>query len=199
MTSESPDLTDCRQHACKLRWRRHHGIVAGSYFLPFPVFLLFYPLPRPLKQTIHRVGAGDVSARSTVGHGIADPHWAIVCADRMRGQAALDPICGCVILGNTECGWRWRGNEDALPMLGDGFAPGCNNIWRQYTEHALAVLQDDGIKIDEVPDAVRDFVCCARYARAAEAVSNQDDLVKFLRLDVIDHICCKCIQRDVFR
>jgi hypothetical protein len=33
------------------------------------------------------------------------------------------------------------------------------------------------LEIDEVPDAVRVFVCCARYARTAEAVSNQDDLV----------------------
>src|SRR5688572_13020341 len=150
--------------------------MAGGYFLPFPAFLLLHPVPRRLERPINRVCAGDVGARPAVGHGIVDPHWAVIGADRMRGQAAFDPICRCVVLGNAERSRRWRGNEDALPVLGDGLAPGFHDICGQYAEYALAVLQYDAVEINEVPDAIGDLVCCARDARAAEAVSDQYDL-----------------------
>ena len=153
-----PELADGCQHACKLCWRRHHSIMTGSYFLPFPVFLLLDPLPRSLKRTVDRVGAGDVGARSIVRHEIVDPHGALIRADRMRGEATFHPICRGVVLGNAERGRRWQRNEDALPLLCDGLAPGCHDIWRQYTEYALAILEDDAVEIDEVPNAVGDLV-----------------------------------------
>jgi hypothetical protein len=66
-----------------------------------------------------------------------------------------------VILGNAERGRRWWRNEDALPLLGNKLAPGCHDVRRKHTEWALAILQNDAVEIDEVPDAVGDFVCYA--------------------------------------
>jgi hypothetical protein len=39
-------------------------------------------------------------------------------------------------------------------MVPVAFSPSCHHIWRQYTEYALVILQDDAVEIDEVPDAV---------------------------------------------
>jgi hypothetical protein len=132
--------------------------MTSSNFLPRPIFLLLHPLPRSLKRPVHRIGASDVGPRSTVRHRIVDPHWAVVSPDRMRGEATFHPICRGVVLGNTESGRRWRWNEGPLSLFSDGFAPSCHHIWRQYTEYALATLEDDAVEIE------------------------------FLRLNVIDHI-----------
>src|SRR5262245_13446384 len=37
LAKPGPELADVPQHARKLRWRRDHGIMTGSYFLPVPV------------------------------------------------------------------------------------------------------------------------------------------------------------------
>src|SRR5262245_60806924 len=124
-----------------------------GYFPPLPVFLLLHPLPR-LKRTIGRVGAGNVGPRSTVRHGIVDAYLAILRAHRMCGQAPFHPICPRMVLGNAERGRRRWGHEDALPLLGDELAPGCHDIGRQFAEWVLAILQDNAVEIDEVPDAV---------------------------------------------
>src|SRR6516225_5242021 len=125
-------------------------------FLPLPVFLLLHPLPRSLKRAVNGVGARDVSPRSTIRHRIGDPHGAFVSANWMRGKATFHPVCRGVVFGNAERCRRRRRNEDALPLFGDGFAPSCHNIGRQYTEYALAILQDDAVEVDEVPDTVGD-------------------------------------------
>jgi hypothetical protein len=63
----------------------------------------------------------------------------------------------------------------------------------------LAILEDEAVEIDEVPDAVGNLICCARDTRTPKTVSDQDNIVELLRLDVIDDIRCECIERDVFR
>jgi hypothetical protein len=117
----------------------------------------------------------------------------------MRGQATFHPICRRVVLGNAERGRRRRGNEDTLPLLGDELAPGFNDIGRQYTEWALAILQHEAVEIHEMPDAVGNLICCARDACTPKAVSDQDNIIELFRLNVIDDIRCECIERDVFR
>src|SRR5262245_11767077 len=106
-----------------------------------------------------------------------DPHWAVVSPDRMRGEATFHPICRGVVLGDTESGRSWRWNEDPLSLFSNGFAPSCHHVGRQYTEYALAILQDDAVEIDEVPDAVGHLVRCAGDARTPKAVSDQNDVV----------------------
>src|SRR6516164_512977 len=104
-----------------------------------------------------------------------------------------------MILGNTRRGRRWRRNEDALPLLGNKLATGRYDIWRKHTEWALAILENDAVDIDEVPDAVGDFICYARDTRTRKAVSDQDNLIELFCLNMIDDVRCEGIQRDVFR
>ena len=86
-----------------------------------------------------------------------------------------------------------------MPLLGDELTPGCHDIGRQFTECALAVLQDKAVEINEVPDVVGNLICCARDARSPKAVSDENNIIEFFRLNVIDNIRCECIERDVFR
>ena len=85
------------------------------------------------------------------------------------------------------------------PCSATSFTPGCHDIGRQFTEWALVILQDKAVEINEVPDAVGNLICCARDARSPKAVSDENNIIEFFRLNVIDDIRCECIERDVFR
>ena len=50
-----------------------------------------------------------------------------------------------------------------------------------------------------MPDAVGNFICCARDAGTAKTVSDQNNIIELFRLNVIDNIRYERIERDVFR
>jgi hypothetical protein len=78
-----------------------------------------------------------------------------------------------MILGNTERGRRWRRNEDVSSLLGDKLATSRYDIWRKHTEWALAILENEAVEINEVPNAAGDFICYAReLSKPAEILSD---------------------------